>query len=94
MLRKSALLSVLAVVLAMALTVVAFAQQPVTINFWTQTLDSRAAWQPMAEVIAAFEKENPDIKVKVEHIPFAQFDSKLIVAAEAGSPRMSPTSTG
>lgn len=85
MVRKGVLIF-LAILMATVLSMGALAQQVTTINFWTQTLDSRAAWQPMAEVIAEFEKANPDIKVKVEHIPFAQFDSKLIVAAEAGSP--------
>jgi multiple sugar transport system substrate-binding protein len=61
------------------------AQKPVTIRWWYHFDDPRAT---PAELVAAFESQNPDIKVEAENIPWgggADYDTRLYTALIAGN---------
>jgi arabinogalactan oligomer / maltooligosaccharide transport system substrate-binding protein len=55
---------------------------PVTITFWN-TMNTEET-ETLKEIIANFEKEHKDIKVKMENVPFAEGQNKFKTAAQAG----------
>lgn len=54
------------------------AQEPVTLTYWQHS--SAARDEMMTELVKQFESENPDIKIKLEFIPEADYSQKLIPA--------------
>lgn len=62
----------------------ALAKSPTTIEFWFWTA---ANWvNDFKELADAFEKDNPDIKVKLVYAPWGEFFTKLQTRIAAGSP--------
>ncbi|SFJ14850.1 extracellular solute-binding protein [Thermoflavimicrobium dichotomicum] len=55
----------------------------VTITFWNTMNDEET--ETLKEMIANFEKENKNIKVKVENVPFAEAQNKFKQAAQSGN---------
>ncbi|MFC7439835.1 extracellular solute-binding protein [Laceyella putida] len=56
---------------------------PVTISFWN-TMNPEET-ETLKEIISDFEKENKDIKVKLENVPFGEAQNKFKTAAQAGN---------
>lgn len=54
------------------------AQEPVTLTYWQHS--SAARDEMMTGLVKQFESENPDIKIKLEFIPEADYSQKLIPA--------------
>ncbi len=54
--------------------------------YWTQLQPETQRWKDNQVVIDSFMQANPDIKVTTEHPAFADFDTKLVTAARAGTP--------
>lgn len=59
------------------------AQEPVTITFWQFSL-REAAIAAYEAAIEAFEAENPDVKVNMEIVPWADQHQKLVTALTSG----------
>lgn len=59
------------------------ANGPVTVTFWSTMNDEESV--TLKEMVDAFEKENKDIKVKLEKIPFDGAQNKFKTAAQAGN---------
>ncbi len=76
-------LSVLLVMLT-SFIVPAFAQDPVTIDFWIPA--GRGRDEGTAAVVEAFESQNPNINVEVTAIPFGEFFDALQVAYAGNNP--------
>lgn len=72
-----------AVVAGLALWGAAAAAEPVTVRMWMHEHPPRIAID--RAIIAAFEKENPDIKVQYDVISVADYSTKLLTAFAAGS---------
>ncbi len=79
----------LSVVLALALSLtacVAFAEEPVTINFWHHYSAQSAENETLMNVlIPAFEAENPGIKVNAVSHEWAELHDKVLVSAQSNS---------
>jgi arabinogalactan oligomer/maltooligosaccharide transport system substrate-binding protein len=56
---------------------------PVTVTFWSTMNDEEQV--TLKEIIASFEKENPDVKVDLQNIPFDGAQDKFRNAAKAGN---------
>ena len=69
----------LALGIGMAMTTSAFA---VEINYWQYVFDARI--KAMDQLIANFEKANPDIKVVQTTFPYADYQTKVAAAITAG----------
>ena len=79
----------LSVVLALSLSLtacVAFAEEPVTINFWHHYSAQSAENETLMNVlIPAFEAENPGIKVNAVSHEWAELHDKVLVSAQSNS---------
>lgn len=71
----------LAIVLALSIGVVASAKT--TVVYWQHFADARI--EAVKQLAAEFEKENPDIKIQIEGIPWAAYFDKLFTSIAAGS---------
>lgn len=60
------------------------AQDQVTVTFW-QFSTREAAIQAYTDAIAAFEAENPDVKVNMEIVPWADQHQKLVTGLTTGA---------
>ncbi|HLZ24785.1 MAG TPA: ABC transporter substrate-binding protein [Ktedonobacterales bacterium] len=58
----------------------------VELAYWSQLQPETQRWKDNQVVIDAFMQANPGIKVTTEHPAFADFDTKLVTAARAGTP--------
>ncbi|MCL4517439.1 MAG: ABC transporter substrate-binding protein [Firmicutes bacterium] len=80
---KARVLRILTVTLLLLLAVSSLASARVTITYWTHT------HPPMVdltkELIAEFEKENPDIQVEYTAIPNNQFFTKMLTSMSTGT---------
>jgi multiple sugar transport system substrate-binding protein len=56
------------------------------LTYWSQLQPETQRWKDNQAVIDAFMEANPDIDVATEHPAFADFDTKLVTAARAGTP--------
>ncbi|MGI9148481.1 MAG: ABC transporter substrate-binding protein [Chloroflexota bacterium] len=54
--------------------------------YWSQLQPETQRWKDNQAVIDSFMQANPGIKVTTEHPAFADFDTKLVTAARAGTP--------
>jgi multiple sugar transport system substrate-binding protein len=61
------------------------AQNPVTIEVWDQQQSDKSILDAYNQALTTFQKENPDITVKVTTFPYAQYRDKLLVAVQGGS---------
>jgi ABC-type sugar transport system, periplasmic component len=61
------------------------AAQPVEIVFWHMSWGA-AYESALQEIVDAFEKENPDIKVRTEVVSWANYVQKFLTAVEGGVP--------
>jgi ABC-type glycerol-3-phosphate transport system substrate-binding protein len=61
------------------------AQNAVTIEVWDQQQSDKSILDAYNQALTAFQKENPDITVKVTTFPYAQYRDKLLVAVQGGS---------
>ncbi|HZR02124.1 MAG TPA: sugar ABC transporter substrate-binding protein [Burkholderiales bacterium] len=63
-----------------------FAAAATEIVFWNNfKVDKSPRGQAMTDIVSKFEAKNPDIKVRVETVPFATVDANLIQGAAAGN---------
>ncbi len=80
---KSRILRVLTVALVLVLVVSSFASAKVTLTYWTHS------HPPMVdltkELIAEFEKQNPDIQIEYAVIPNNQFFTKMLTSMSTGT---------
>ena len=60
--------------------------QRVELKYWSQLQPETQRWKDNQVVIDSFMQANPDIVVTTEHPAFADFDTKLVTAARAGTP--------
>jgi ABC-type glycerol-3-phosphate transport system substrate-binding protein len=67
-------------------TVTRAASRTVQVKYWSQLQPETQRWKDNLAVINAFMEANPDIYVTTEHPAFADFDTKLVTAARAGTP--------
>lgn len=58
----------------------------VTIEVWDMQQSDKNILEAQQKAIAQFEKENPGIKVKVTVFPIAEYQNKLLIAAQGGAP--------
>lgn len=58
------------------------AQTPLEITYWQYTFDGRV--RAMDQLIAQFQQANPNIRVKHEHFPYAQYRARVATAIPAG----------
>lgn len=79
--RQIRLTLFLAIVLALSIGVVASAKT--TVVYWQHFADARI--EAVKQLAAEFEKENPDIKIQIEGIPWAAYFDKLFTSIAAGS---------
>jgi multiple sugar transport system substrate-binding protein len=56
------------------------------LKYWSQLQPDTQRWKDNLVVVNSFMEANPDIHVVTEHPPFAEFDTKLVTAARAGTP--------
>jgi ABC-type glycerol-3-phosphate transport system substrate-binding protein len=54
--------------------------------YWSQLQPETQRWKDNQKVIDSFMEANPNIQVTTEHPAFADFDTKLVTAARAGTP--------
>ena len=57
--------------------------EPVTLNYWADQ-ESPKVEEYIKNSIAKFEKENPEIKINLTLIPYAQYRDKLLISIEGG----------
>ena len=62
------------------------AGRSVQLKYWTQLQPETQRWKDNLVVVNSFMEANPDIYVTTEHPAFADFDTKLVTAARAGTP--------
>lgn len=79
--RQIRLTLFLAIVLALSIGVVASAKT--TVVYWQHFADARI--EAVKQLAAESEKENPDIKIQIEGIPWAAYFDKLFTSIAAGS---------
>jgi multiple sugar transport system substrate-binding protein len=65
-----------------AMTSLSGAAQAVEIEYWQYYFDARI--DAMEQLIEGFEAENPDITVKTNHFPYADYRTKVAAAIPAG----------
>jgi multiple sugar transport system substrate-binding protein len=58
----------------------------IQLTYWSQLQPETQRWKDNQAVINSFMDANPDINVTTEHPAFADFDTKLVTAARAGTP--------
>lgn len=58
----------------------------IQIKYWSQLQPETQRWKDNQVVIDSFMQANPGISVVTEHPAFADFDTKLVTAARAGTP--------
>jgi ABC-type glycerol-3-phosphate transport system substrate-binding protein len=58
----------------------------IQLKYWSQLQPETQRWKDNQVVIDSFMQANPDINVTTEHPAFADFDTKLVTAARAGTP--------
>ncbi|MBV9175362.1 MAG: sugar ABC transporter substrate-binding protein [Chloroflexi bacterium] len=56
------------------------------LTYWSQLQPETQRWKDNQVVIDSFMQANPGIHVSTEHPAFADFDTKLVTAARAGTP--------
>ncbi|OGC02846.1 MAG: hypothetical protein A3G35_10325 [candidate division NC10 bacterium RIFCSPLOWO2_12_FULL_66_18] len=84
--RAGTLLAIVSILVGLLPPLVALAGEPTTVTFWT-FLDPRKATpreKAWGEIIQAFERKHPDIKIRAELFPWKEISPKLIVAAGGG----------
>ena len=87
MVKKCLSVIVSSVIVLTLLGLGGYAAQKTVVSFWNMHASpDQPSAGPEAEAIEMFEKENPNIDVRVQWIPFGQYDTKLVMAAEAGNP--------
>jgi multiple sugar transport system substrate-binding protein len=62
------------------------AGRSVQLKYWSQLQPETQRWKDNLVVVNSFMEANPDIYVTTEHPAFADFDTKLVTAARAGTP--------
>ncbi len=62
------------------------AGRAIQLKYWSQLQPEMQRWKDNQAVIDAFMDANPSINVTTEHPAFADFDTKLVTAARAGTP--------
>ena len=62
------------------------AGRSIQLKYWSQLQPETQRWKDNLVVINSFMEKNPDIYVTTEHPAFADFDTKLVTAARAGTP--------
>jgi ABC-type glycerol-3-phosphate transport system substrate-binding protein len=77
------LAAVVGILLLAALVPAALGQQTVTITMWQHSYPPLNTWTKGQ--IAAFQKQNPDIKVNYVLVPFEEFNQKILTALATGS---------
>lgn len=75
------------VVLLFLCVLTGYASDKKVITFWNHALAADAAWenQYWQDIIAGFEKENPDVEVRMDWVPWDTFWTKLVAAIQAGN---------
>ena len=77
-----ALVMVLCMVFALAVSGAAYADDAVSITLWTYPIGGWGNSDTVDQLIAAFEAANPGIKVSVEYLAYADGDDKVNTAIE------------
>jgi len=62
------------------------AGRSIQLKYWSQLQPETQRWKDNQAVIDGFMDANPSINVTTEHPAFADFDTKLVTAARAGTP--------
>jgi ABC-type glycerol-3-phosphate transport system substrate-binding protein len=73
-------------VAAQSATATGGATRPVELKYWSQLQPETQRWKDNQVVIDSFVQANPDVTISIEHPAFADFDTKLVTAARAGTP--------
>jgi ABC-type glycerol-3-phosphate transport system substrate-binding protein len=60
--------------------------ETVTLNFWDNQQTESGLSQYQQAAVDRFEKENPDIKVKVTTVPYPEYQQRLLTAVQGGNP--------
>lgn len=63
---------------------VAAADEPVELNLW-HYWDMVEQQELLAELVAEYEEQNPDIKINISYIPYTEYIQKLLVSAAGGT---------
>ncbi|MCC7450240.1 MAG: extracellular solute-binding protein, partial [Anaerolineae bacterium] len=86
MTNKKLLLVLIIAVLAVTSLGTAKAQNPVTITYWRAGGAGGTLGADEQKIINTFQEKNPDIKVNVEMVPFAEYDQKsqTVMTAKEG----------
>ncbi len=80
--RRNVLGGAAAAGMALAAPNLARAQGPVEIEYWQYTFDVRV--RAIDQLIERFQRANPNIRVKHQHFPYAQYRTKVASAIPAG----------
>jgi multiple sugar transport system substrate-binding protein len=80
--RREVLAGAAAAAAVVAMPAVVRAQQPVEIEYWQYTFDSRV--KAIDALIERFQAANPNIRVKHQHFPYAQYRARVATAIPAG----------
>ena len=62
------------------------AQGQATLTFWTVRHNTPELAATMRKILDEFEKENPDIKVKLQSNPYGGLQNKVLIALRSGIP--------
>lgn len=82
--NKRALIIVCLSVLPLLIGNIVYAQTPVTIRFATYGLLEKATESYFRNVVTAFERENPDIKVEILSFPYLDLKQQVLIRCTAG----------
>lgn len=80
--KKTISLLVVLLIAASLLPLLAYAEEPVTIEYWQYFYESKVNF--IDELIGEFEAANPDIKVVHQTFPYDSYQEKLAAAIAAG----------
>ena len=89
--NKKAFIIVCLSVLLLLLGNIVCAQTPVTIKFATYGLLEKATESDFRNVIAAFERENPDVKVEIISFPYLDLKQQVLADVQPMMHRISYT---
>jgi ABC-type glycerol-3-phosphate transport system substrate-binding protein len=67
-------------------TITPAAGRTTVLKYWSQLQPETQRWKDNLVVVNAFMEANPSVYVVTEHPAFADFDTKLVTAARAGTP--------
>ena len=58
----------------------------IALTFSTWTITEETFGHPIQEILKRFEEDNPNVKIDVLGVPFAQYKDQLVIAATGGNP--------